>query len=49
MKRHRIYKIYLEPQLEIWEPDVIRWGLWDRGPTGETMSAKRRELVRQKL
>ena len=49
MKRHRIYKIYLEPQLEIWEPDVIRQGLWDRGPTGETRSAKRRELVRQKL
>ena len=43
MKRHRIYKIYLQPQLEIWRPDVISWG-WGCWPTGETGRGKRREL-----
>ena len=35
----------IQPKQEIWEPaDAIIWGLWGRGPTGETGSAKRREL-----
>ena len=34
----------IQPKQEMWEPDAIIWGLWGRGPTGETGSAKRREL-----
>ena len=34
----------IQLKLEIWETDAIIWGLCGRGPTGETGSAKRREL-----
>ena len=44
-KHEKVQNICLQPKQEIWEPaDAIIWGLWGRGPTGETGSAKRREL-----
>ena len=43
-KYEMIQNIRIQPKQKIWEPDAIIWGMWDRGPTGETRSAKRREL-----
>ena len=43
-KYEKVQNICIELKLEIWEPDAIIWGVVGRGPTGETGSAKRREL-----
>ena len=43
-KYEKIQNIHIQLKQEMWEPDAIIWGLWGRGPTGETGSAKRREL-----